>query len=79
MRRLLSQKISVAAMLELVLWLGIPYVIIGVTWAFFNPEPIEQHQVELQAIIPGGIDLLAFAEAALLWPVLMIAPGICAI
>ena len=37
-RRLLSRRVSVADVVEFGLWLGIPYVIVGLVFAFFSIE-----------------------------------------
>jgi hypothetical protein len=37
-RRVLSRRVSVEEMLEIVMWLAIPYLVIGLSWTFFHPE-----------------------------------------
>ena len=41
LRRVLSRKVSVAAMIEFALWLAIPYLLIGLVWAFFDAEQVQ--------------------------------------
>ena len=40
LRRVLSFKVSIEAMIEVALWCAIPYITIGVVWTFFHPELI---------------------------------------
>jgi hypothetical protein len=76
-RDLLSRRLSVEAVIELLMWLAIPYVAIGLLWAFFHAEQVAQIQTLLQTRIPAGSDIAAFGQVALMWPVLLIAPGVC--
>jgi hypothetical protein len=77
LRTVLSRKVSVEAMIELAMWLAIPYIAIGLVWSFLHPEPIQVREQTLQIQIPAGADLIAFGESTLLWPVLMLAPAVC--
>jgi hypothetical protein len=76
-RRILGYRISVAALIELALWLSVPYIIVGVVWTFMHPGQVEQFETALQSRVPAGVDLIAFGETVALWPVLMIATSLC--
>ena len=77
LRRALSYRISVEALIELALWLAVPYLLIGVMWAFLHPGQVEQFQEPLEMRLPAGADLIAFGETVALWPFLVIAPLLC--
>ena len=40
LRRKLSYRVSVEALIELALWLAVPYITIGVIWAFLHPDQV---------------------------------------
>ena len=77
LRRALSYRISVEALIELALWLAIPYITIGVIWAFLHPGQVQQFESLLQTRVPAGADLIAFGQTVALWPVMIIAPLLC--
>ena len=77
LRRVLSTKVSVEAMIEVAMWLAIPYIVIGLAWTFTHPDRVQQRQEQLQTRLPAGSDLVAFGEITMLWPVLMLAPDVC--
>jgi hypothetical protein len=77
-RRLLSKRVSVDQAVEFVLtWLLLPYVVIGLTWAFFHPAMITREEAALKSLFPVGPEIVAFGHVAVLWPVLMIDQGVC--
>lgn len=76
-RRALSHRVSVEAMLEVVMWLAIPYVVIGLAWAFFHAEQVQQIETLLQTRLPAGSEIAAFGQVAVMWPVLLLAPNVC--
>jgi hypothetical protein len=78
LRRILSRKVSVEAMIEVAMWLAIPYLIIGIGWAFVNPDYIKQVDSQLQTRLPAGSNIVAFGSATALWPFLLLAPDVCA-
>jgi acyl-CoA reductase-like NAD-dependent aldehyde dehydrogenase len=41
-RRILSRRVSVEAMIEFAPWMAIPYLVIGIVWAFFNIEQVKR-------------------------------------
>jgi len=76
-RRALSHRVSVEAMLEIVMWLAIPYVVIGLVWAFFHAEQVHQIETLLQTRLPAGSEIAAFGQVSSMWPVLLLAPSVC--
>jgi hypothetical protein len=80
LRRLLSHRVSVEALIELLFWLAVPYVIIGMLWAFFHAEQVELVRTHLETRLPAGADLGAYGLIAVLWPVeLFVTTDVCAI
>jgi hypothetical protein len=77
LRRVLSRKVSVEAMIEIAMWLAIPYLIVGVVWSFATADDVQRIETELQSRLPAGAELVAFGTTTALWPVLMIAPEVC--
>jgi hypothetical protein len=77
LHRVLNYKMSVAALIEVRLWLAIPYITIGVVWSAFHPAYTQQIQTHLEKLLPAGSELVAFVDSALLWPVLLFAADIC--
>jgi hypothetical protein len=76
-RRVLNYKVSIETLIEVAMWLAVPHLIIGLTWAFFHPEAVQQLEVQLGRILPAGAEVGAYVEAALLWPVLLLLPPLC--
>ena len=52
LRRLLSRRVSVEAMLEFAMWMAIPYLLIGLVWAFFDAEQVQLLETALQSRLP---------------------------
>lgn len=77
LRRLLSRKVSVEAMLEFGMWLAIPYVLIGIGWSFMHADYVGQLESELILRLPAGANLVAFGFTIALWPLLLVAPTAC--
>jgi len=76
-RRVLNYKVSIEALIEVAMWLAIPHLIIGLTWAFFHPGAVAQLEVQLSRILPAGAEVGAYVLGALLWPVLWLLPPLC--
>lgn len=74
LRRLLSRKVTVEAMLEFWMWLAIPYIVAGIVYSFVNADAVGQLETRLQASFPAGADLIAFGTTTALWPILLVAP-----
>ncbi len=77
LRRILSHRISVEALIEIVLWVAMPYITIGMVWAALHPEQLQQFATSLEVRLPQGIDVIAFAQIIILWPLLAISPHLC--
>ena len=67
-RRILGHKVSVGALIELAVWLTIPYLCIGFAWTVFHPEQTQRIQARIEAVSPTGADAAAFGLATVLWP-----------
>lgn len=78
-RRLLSHRVSIAAMLEFGLWAGLAHVLIGMVWTFVNYDAVTRIETQLQPLLPAGADLVAFGVTTLLWPMMLIASVLCGI
>ncbi|KMO72424.1 hypothetical protein BST22_00230 [Mycolicibacterium chubuense] len=77
-RRLLSRRVSVYDIVELSLWLAIPYVGIGLTWAFFQTQQVARLEDVLTTRVPAGADILSYLLVAALWPLDLLMPAVCA-
>ena len=78
LRRLLSRRVSVEAMLEIVMWLAVPYLVIGLVWAFFDAEQVQLIDTAMRTRIPAGSDIGAFVLTALNWPARLFGINLCA-
>ncbi|OLP01109.1 hypothetical protein BVU76_16690 [Mycolicibacterium porcinum] len=76
-RRTLSYKLSVEQLLETLMWLSLPYLVIGLVWTFFHPEQVQLIESSLLTRFPAGADLVAFGQVTLLWPVLLLGADVC--
>ena len=79
LRRVLSRKVSVEAMIEVAMWLAIPYLLVGLVWAFFDVEQVQIIETALQTRLPAGSDIVAFVQTALMWPVLVLGVDLCVV
>jgi hypothetical protein len=79
-RRVLSHRVSVGGLIEIVLWLGGAYLAIGLVWSFFHPDGVQriETQLEQQLHLPAGTNyqLAALVLASALWPVLSVLPSL---
>ena len=78
LRRLLSRKVSVEAMLEFVMWVAIPYLLVGIVWTFFNADDVARIETRWEPRLPAGSDLAAFGATTALWPFLLFGHEVCA-
>jgi hypothetical protein len=78
LRRALSRRVSVDAMIEFALWMAIPYVLIGLAFAFFGAEQVQLIETQLQTRLPAGSDIAAYLLTALLWPFEVVGGDVCA-
>ena len=76
-RRLLSRKVSVEAMMEFGLWVGLAHVVVGVVWTMVHFDTVTQLEVALQPLLPAGAELVAFGLTTLLWPLIFLASAVC--
>lgn len=77
LRRVLNYEVTVEAVIEIAMWLAIPYLVIGLVWGFFHVEAVQQLEVQLNRVLPAGAEVGAYGLAALLWPVLLLLPPLC--
>ena len=54
MRRLLSRRVSVGAMFEFLLWMALPYLLVGMVWTFLHPQAVQQ---VLRRLLEGSAGL----------------------
>ena len=78
LRRVLGHRMSVAAMVELAMWLAIPYLLVGLVWAFFDAEQVQLFETVFRNRLPAGAEVLAYVQTAVLWPHLMLGADVCA-
>jgi hypothetical protein len=77
LRRVLSRRVSVEAIIEIAMWLAIPYLIIGLVWAFFDAEQVQVIDAALRTRLPAGSEIVAIVQTALMWPVLLLGTDVC--
>ncbi len=68
LRRVLQYQVSIGALIEVALWLAIPYLAIGFVWAPLHAEQTQRIQTRLETVLPSGSDVAAFGITAALWP-----------
>ncbi|CAA0124889.1 Uncharacterised protein [Mycolicibacterium vanbaalenii] len=76
-RRLLSRQLSVADVIELALWLAIPYAAAGLVWAYFQTEELRHLEGVLQPWLPAGAGMAAYLIVAGLWPLYLVFATVC--
>ncbi len=77
LRRILSYQVSVAALIEIALWLAIPYLTIGLVWAFLHAGQVGQIEGRLSKVLPAGANVAALSVTAAFWPVSMQIANAC--
>jgi hypothetical protein len=77
LRRVLSRRVSVDAMIEFALWMAIPYILIGLVFTFFGAEQVQLIETQLQTRLPAGSEIAAFVLSALLWPFQLLGVDMC--
>ena len=55
LRQVLKYEVSIETLIEVALWLAIPYLLIGLTWAFFHVELVQQLQDHQHQVARYGI------------------------
>nr|WP_197506561.1 hypothetical protein [Mycobacterium sp. E3339] len=68
LRRTLGYRVRIGALIEIALWLAIPYLCIGFVWTLFHAEEARQIQARVEAVSPTGADVVAFGLTTALWP-----------
>ncbi len=76
-RRVLSRRLSVADVIEAATWLAIPYVAIGLLWAFFHVEEVHHLEGLLQTHVPAGAEMTAYLLVAAMWPGYLVVSAVC--
>ncbi len=79
LRQALNYEVSIETLIELAMWLAISYLLIGLTWAFFHVEVVQQLQDQLAKVLPAGAEVASYVAAALIWPVLVLQPALCTV
>ena len=64
-------------MIEFALWMAIPYIVVGLLFAFFRAEQVAVIQSQLQTRIPAGSDIAAYGLTAFLWPAEVFGVDVC--
>lgn len=77
LRRILQRPVTVAALLEFAVWLAVPYIAIGATWAFIHADRVNELEVAWSKASPVGANIAALGEATALWPALLLLPTSC--
>ena len=77
LRRILGHPVSVGAVIELAVWLAVPYIVIGAVWAFIHADRVRELEVTWNKALPAGSSLVAIGQATVLWPALLLIPTSC--
>jgi hypothetical protein len=77
LRRLLRRRVSVEAMIEFALWIAVPYVVIGLVFAFLRAEQVGLIETQLQTRLPAGADIAAYGLTAFFWPAELFGVDVC--
>lgn len=72
MTGLLSRPVKVEAMIETLMWLAVPYVVIGLVFTIAHPEDVRALEKQVQTQLPAGADVASFGATTLLWPMMLI-------
>ncbi len=68
LRHVLQYQVSIGALIEVALWLAIPYLAIGFVWTMLHTEQTQRIQTRLETVFPAGADVAAFGLTTALWP-----------
>ena len=66
-------------MIEFALWMAIPYIVLGLVFAFFSAEQVQLIETQLQTRLPAGSDIVALVLTALLWPAMLFGVNVCVV
>jgi hypothetical protein len=78
LRRVLSYRVTIAVLAEVVLWIAVGYLTIGLVWSFFHFDGVQRIQAQLEQqmhLPPGSYELAALGVATALWPVVLVLPS----
>jgi hypothetical protein len=64
-------------MIEFAMWMAIPYILIGLVFAFFGAEHVQLIETQLQTRLPAGSEIAAFLLTTLLWPAQLFGVDVC--
>ncbi len=64
-------------MIEFAMWAAIPYLLIGLVFAFVGAEHVQLIETQLQTGLPAGSEIAAFLLTALLWPAQLFGVDVC--
>lgn len=77
-RRVLARPVSVATLIEISMWLAIPHLLIGATWAVTHPDTMHALENSWGNILPAHTgDLATWVGAFVLWPAILLLPTDC--
>jgi hypothetical protein len=71
--------VTVGAVLEIAVWLAVPYIAIGSLWAAVHAERLHDLEAEWSKVLPVGADYAALGEVIGLWPAVLLLPTKCAL
>ncbi len=77
LRRVLNFRVSVEQLIEVALWLAIPYLLAGVVFTFLHADTVDMFESRLETQLPAGANLVAFGHTTAMWPLLWVAPDVC--
>lgn len=78
LRRVLAARYSIAALAECAMWSGLVHLAFGIFFTFLQPGYVDLFEQQVQLWFPAGAQIVAFGLSIGLWPILLIAPQICA-
>ncbi len=77
LRRVLNYRVTVEALVEAAMWLALPYVVIGLVWAFLHAEQLRELERRWETVLPAGSDVVALVQATALWPAMLLLVDAC--
>jgi hypothetical protein len=64
-------------MIEFALWMAVPYIVVGLVFAFFGVEQVQLIAKQLTTVLPAGADMAAYVLMALFWPASLSGVDVC--
>lgn len=77
LRRVLNHRVTVGGALETLMWLAVPYIVIGLVVTFFHMPYVDMLSAQLARHLPAGADLVAFGQITVMWPGLLLTGNLC--